>query len=259
MGHSIGVGGRDGDGGMMGNHWDSCDAGDDSTIGLSSGHLAQGVGLSLPLASVAVDMGSTIGIVQRRGGVADNRGGGDNGSVPGPVTSIKEGQSSSIGLTCGHLGQGVGLGLGLPLAVVDIVVKSGNSVGPMDSRDGVVEGDSAHLSHSGLGGVGDDTDVVKATLSQSIPGGLPSSDLGHGPGLGVSRGHHGQAELKREPSMRSLSDSAETQLTMKDFMAESLLDPDQIYRRLMRNSGKLGALYSHHHPERAERPSSASA
>ena len=211
MGHSIGVGGRAGDGGVMGNHWDSSDAGDDSTIGLSCSHLAQGVGRSLPLASVAVDMGSTIGVggrdgdggmmgssigvVHWRGGVADNRGGGDNGSVPGPVTSIKEGQGSSVGLTCGHLGQGVGLGL--PLAVVDIVVKSGNSVGPMDSRDGVVEGDSAHLSHSGLGGVGDDTDVVKATLSQGILGGLPSSDLGHGPGLCVSRdGHHGQAELK---------------------------------------------------------------
>ena len=129
MGHRIGVGGRAGDGGVMGNHWDSSDAGDYSTIGLTCGHLAQGVGLSLPLA--VVDMGSSIGVVHWRGGVADNRGGGDYGSVPGAVTSIKEGQGSSVGLTCGHLGQGVGLGL--PLAIVDIVVKSGNSVGPMDS------------------------------------------------------------------------------------------------------------------------------
>ena len=187
MGHSIGgIGGRDGDGGVMGNHWDSSDAGDDSSIGLSCGHLAQGVGLSLPLA--IIDMMRSIGI-------ADNRGGGDNGSVSSAMTSIKEGQGSSISLTCGHLAQGVGLSL--PLAVVDTVVKSGNSVGTMDSRDGVVEGDTANLSHSGLGGIGDHTDVVKTTLSQGILGGLPSGDLGHGPWLGVSRdSHHGQAELK---------------------------------------------------------------
>merc|ERR1719384_1133968 len=106
------------------------------------------------------------------------------------------GDNSSIGLSCGHLAQSVGLSL--PLAIIDIMVKSGNSVGTMNSRDGVVEGDTTHLSHSGLGGVGDDTDVVKTTLSQGILGWLPSSDLGHGPGLGVSRDrHHGQAENER--------------------------------------------------------------
>jgi len=172
----------------MGNHWVSSDTGDDTSISLSCGHLSQGVGLSLPLA--IIDMMRSIG------GVADNRGGGDNRSVSGAMTSIKEGQGSSIGLSCGHLAKSVGLGL--PLAIIDTVVKSGNSVGSMDSRDSVVEGDTTHLSHSGLGGVGDDTNVVKTTLSQGILGGLPSSDLGHGPGLGVSRdSHHGQAENER--------------------------------------------------------------
>merc|ERR550534_1327427 len=120
MGHSsIGVGGsRDGgsDRGVVGDHRDSSDTGDDSTVGQTSSHLANGVraGLSLPLAIVdrtMVNSGEGSGVVHRRGSIADNRGGGDNGSVSGAVTSVNEGQGSTIGLACGNLAQGVGLGL----------------------------------------------------------------------------------------------------------------------------------------------------
>ena len=104
-------------------------------------------------------------------------------------------QGSTIGLTSGNLTQGVGLGL--PLAIVDTVVKGGDSSGVADNWGGIVKGDPANLSHASLGGVGDDTDVVKTTFSQGILSGSSSGDLGHGPGLGVSRdSHDGQAELK---------------------------------------------------------------
>merc|ERR1712174_122077 len=112
----------------MGNYWDSSNAGDDTSIGLTCCHLSQGVGLSLPLAIIHM---------MRSIGVADNRGGGDNGSVSGAVTSIKEGQGSSIGLSCGHLSQSVGLCL--PLAIIDTVVKSWNSsVGGRDDNGGAM-------------------------------------------------------------------------------------------------------------------------
>ena len=203
MGHSsIGVGGsRDGGSnrGVVRNHSDSSDTGDDSTVGQTSSHLANGVGagLGFPLAIVdtVVKSGDSSGVVDGGGGIADNRGGGDNGSVSGAVTSVNEGEGSTISLTCGDLAQGVGLGL--PLAIVDTVVKGGDSGGVADNRGGIVEGAPANLGHSSLGGVGDDTDVVKTTLSQGILGGGSSGDLGHGPGLGVSRdSHDGQAELK---------------------------------------------------------------
>ena len=80
MGHSsIGVGGsRDGGSnprGVVGNHRDSSDTGDDSTVGQTSSHLANGVGagLSLPLAIVdtVVKSRDGSGIVHGRGGTAD--------------------------------------------------------------------------------------------------------------------------------------------------------------------------------------------
>ena len=187
---SIGVGGsRDGgsDRGVVGDHRDSSDTGDDSTVGQTSSHLTNGVWLSLSLPLAIVDTvvkgrdGSSV--VDWRGGIADNRGGGDNGPVSGAVSSVNEGQGSTVGLTSGNLAQGVGLGL--PLAIVHTVVKGGHSSGVADHRGGIVEGDPANLGHSSLGGVGDDTDVVKTTLSQGILSGSSSGDLGHG-----------QAELK---------------------------------------------------------------
>merc|ERR1711911_370518 len=115
--------------------------------------------------------------------------------MSGTVTSINEGQGSTIGLASGNLAQSIGISL--PLAVVDTVVKGRDGSGVADNRGGIVEGDPANLGHSGLSGVGDDTDVVKTTLSQGILSRGSSGDLGHGPGLGVSRdSHDGQAELK---------------------------------------------------------------
>ena len=131
-------------------------------------------------------------------GVGGSRDGGSNrGVVRNHSDSSDTGDDSTVGQTSSHLANGVGAGLGFPLAIVDTVVKGGDSSGVADNRGGIVEGDPANLGHSGLGGVGDDTDVVKTTLSQGILGGGSSGDLGHGPGLGVSRdSHDGQAELK---------------------------------------------------------------
>merc|ERR1712190_315424 len=174
-----------GDNGSVSGAVTSIKEGQGSSIGLSCGHLTQGVGLSLPL--------SIIDTVVKSGNSSVGGRDGDGGAMGNHWMSSDAGDNSSIGLSCGHLGQGVGLSL--PLAIIDTVVKSGNSRGVADNGGGVVEGDTTHLSHSGLGGIGDDTDVVKTTLSQGILGGLSSSDLGHGPGLGVSRdSRHGQAE-----------------------------------------------------------------
>merc|ERR1712137_1508994 len=126
MGHSsIGVGGSRHGGsnrGVVGDHRDSSDTGDDSTVGQTSSNLANGVGtgLSLPLAIVDTVVKSRDGssVVDGGGGIADNRGGGDNGPVSGAVTSVNEGQGSTVGLSSGDLAQGVGTGLSLPLAIV---------------------------------------------------------------------------------------------------------------------------------------------
>ena len=129
-------------------------------------------------------MGNGVSVVCDRGMMGDHWETPDTGDDP------------SVSLASSHLGQGVGLSL--PLAIVDTVVKG---------RDGIVEGDPANLGHASLGGVGDDTDVVKTTLSQGILSGSSSGDLGHGPGLGVSRdSHDGQAELKWVLRMTSLSE-----------------------------------------------------
>jgi len=200
---SIGVGGsRDGGSnrGVVGDDRDSSNTGDDSTVGQTSSNLANGVGtgLSLPLAIVDSVVKSRDGssVVQGGGGIADNRGSGDNGSVTGAVSSINEGQGSTVGLACGNLAQGIGISL--PLSIIDTVVKGRDGSGVAANRGGIVEGDPANLGHASLGGVGDDTDVVKTTLSQSILSGSSSGDLGHGPGLGVSRdSHDGQAENER--------------------------------------------------------------
>ena len=77
------------------------------------------------------------------------------------------------------------------------MVKGGDSSGVANYRGGIVEGDPADLGHPGLGGVGDDTNVMKTTLSQGILSWGSSGHLGHGPGLGISRdSQDGQAELK---------------------------------------------------------------
>ena len=244
------------DRGMMWDHWETPDTGDDPSGSLASSHLGQGVGLSLPLAVVdtVVEGGDSGGVAEHGGGGVADGSSGDNGSVSSAVTSVQEGQSTSVSLASGHLAKGIGLGvplavvdivvesgdrgvgggdsgvcgdrgmmgdhwetpdtsddpsgslasshlgqgvgLSLPLAVVDAVVESGDGgVGGGDS--GVVEGDPAHLGHSGLSGVGDDADVVKTTLDQGVLSGLTSSDLGDCPGLGVSGdSRNGQAKLK---------------------------------------------------------------
>jgi len=188
-----------GDNGPVSGAVTSVNEGQGSTIGLACGDLAQGVGLGLPLAIVdtVVKGRDGSGVVHGRGGIADNRGGGDNGSVSGAVSSINEGQGSTVGLSSGDLSQGVGGSISLPLAIVDTVVKGGDG-SVADNRGGIVKGDPTNLGHASLGGVGDDTDVVKTTLSQSILSGSSSGDLGHSPGLGVSRdSHDGQAENER--------------------------------------------------------------
>ena len=131
-------------------------------------------------------------------GVGGSRDGSGNRGVMGDNSdSSNTGDDSTVGQTSSHLANGVGAGLSLSLAIVDTVVKGGDSSGVADNRGGIVEGDPANLGDTGLGGVGDDTDVVKTTFSQGILSGSSSGDLGHGPGLGVSRdGHDGQAELK---------------------------------------------------------------
>jgi len=263
---SIGISsGRDGagNGGVMGDHGEASDTGDDSTVGLTSGNLSKSVGLSIPLAIVNIMMKSRdgSGVVQGGGGVADNRGGSNNGPVSGAVTSVDEGQGSTVGLTSSDLTKGVGLslplaiddsmvngdtggvvnrgggiadnrgggnrgvmgdnwdasdtgddsavglssgnleggvGLSLPLSIVDAMVKGRYSSGIADDRGGIVEGNTADLGHASLGGVGDDTDVVKTTLSQGILSWGTSGHLGHGPGLGIPRdSHDGQAENER--------------------------------------------------------------
>jgi len=188
--------------GAMGDHSDSSNTGDDSTVGLTSGDLVGGVGLSLPLAVVDIMMKSRdgSGVVQGGGGVADNRGGSNNGPVSGAVTSVDEGQGSTVGLTSGDLVGGVGLSISLPLSieVVDTVVKGGDSIGVADHRGGIVEGDPADLGHASLGGVGDDTNIVKTTLSQGILSWGTSGHLSHSPGLGIPRdSHDGQAKNER--------------------------------------------------------------
>merc|ERR1719266_2997342 len=96
----------------------------------ASSHLGQGVDwarLSLPLAVLStedtvVEGGDSGGVAEHGGGGVADRSSGDNGSVSSAVTSVKEGQSTSVSLACGHLAKSVGLGL--PLAVVDAVVES---------------------------------------------------------------------------------------------------------------------------------------
>merc|ERR1719273_292436 len=120
----------------------------------ASSHLGQGVdwarlGLSLAVLSTedaVVEGRDSGGVAEHGGGGVADRSSGNNGSVSSAVTSVKEGQSTSVSLASGHLAQGVGLGL--PLAVVNAVVEGGDGgVGGGDS--GVVEGDATHLDHSG--------------------------------------------------------------------------------------------------------------
>merc|ERR1712190_493561 len=116
-------------------------------------------------------------------GVADNRGGGDNGSVSGAVTSIKEGQGSSIGLTCGHLAQGVGLSV--PLSIIDTVVKSGNSsVGGRDGDGGAMG------NHWESSDAGDNSTIGLSCghLSQGVGLSLPLSIIDTVVKSGNSRG-----------------------------------------------------------------------
>ena len=93
---------------------------------------------------------------------------------------------------------GVGQSLSHTLSsIVDTVAKGGHGSGVADHRGGIVEGDPANLGHASLGGVGDDTDVVKTTLSQGIQSWSPCGHLGQGVGLGIYRdSHYRQAELK---------------------------------------------------------------
>jgi len=186
--------------GAMGDHSDSSNTGDDSTVGLTSGDLVGGVGLSLPLAVVDIMMKSRdgSGVVQGGGGVADNRGGSNNGPVSGAVTSVDEGQGSTVGLTSGDLVGGVGLSISLPLSIVDAMMKGGHGSGVADHRGGIVEGNPADQGHASLGGVCDDTDVVKTTIKESILSWGTSGHLGQGVGLGIPRdSHDGQAENER--------------------------------------------------------------
>merc|ERR1719382_558321 len=100
----------------------------------ASSHLGQGVDwarLGLPLAVLStedtvVESGDSGGVAEHGGGGVADGSSGDNGSVSSAVSSVKEGQSTSVSLASGHLAKGVGLGL--PLAVVDAVVESGNGV-----------------------------------------------------------------------------------------------------------------------------------
>merc|ERR1719225_1205285 len=98
------------------------------------------------------------------------------------------GDDTSSSLTSGNLGQGVGVSLGLSLSIVDV---------GEDSRDVVGQRNSSNVSHTSLGSVGDDTNVVKTTFSDGVLHRLPSSHLSHSPGLGIpSDGHHHQAQNK---------------------------------------------------------------
>merc|ERR1719266_2879573 len=161
-----------GDNGSVSGSMSSVKEGQSTSVSLANGHLAKGVGLGVPLAVVDA-------VVESGNGVSV---GGDRGMMRDHWETPDTGDDTSSSLASSHLGQGVGLSL--PLAVVDAVVESGDGgVGGGDS--GVVEGDAAHLGHSGLGGVGDDADVVKTTLDQGVLGGLTSRDLGDCPGLGV--------------------------------------------------------------------------
>merc|ERR1719266_892128 len=165
--------------------------GQSTSVSLASGHLAQGVGLGLPLAVVNAVVESR----DRGIGGGDSSVCGDRGMMRDHWETPDTGDDPSVSLASSHLTQGVGLSL--PLAVVDAVVESGDGgVGGGDS--GVVEGDAAHPGHSGLSGVGDDADVVKTALDQGVLSGLSSSDLGDCPGLGVSGDcRNGQAKDER--------------------------------------------------------------
>merc|ERR1719400_2424529 len=121
-----------GDNGSVSSSMTSVQEGQGTSVSLTSGHLAKGVGLGLPLAvlsteNTVVEGGDSGGVAEHGGGgVADNRSSGDNGSVSGSMSSVQEGQGTSVSLASGHLAKGVGLGL--PLAVVDAMVESGNGV-----------------------------------------------------------------------------------------------------------------------------------
>ena len=77
---------------------DSCNIGDDSTVGQTRSDLTQGVGWSLPLAIV-----DTVVLSGDGRGVADNRGGGNNGPLS------RDGQGILSGRSSGDLGQDPGL------------------------------------------------------------------------------------------------------------------------------------------------------
>ena len=110
----------------------------------------------------------------------------DQRSEPARVVSVVNGSDDTTGsLTGSNLAQGVGLGLSLSLAV--------EGVG-QEGRDVVRERHSTHLSDSGLGSVGDNTNVVKTTLSYGVLHWLSCCDLSNSPGLGVPGDcHHYQA------------------------------------------------------------------
>merc|ERR1719384_2060781 len=118
----------------MGDHWETPDPGDDPSSSLASSHLGQGVRLGLPLAVLStedavVEGRDSGGVAEHGGGGVADRSSGDNGSVSSAVSSIKEGQSTSVSLASGHLAQGVWLSLSR--AVVNAVV---------EGRDGGVGG-----------------------------------------------------------------------------------------------------------------------
>merc|ERR1719273_400744 len=125
------------------------------------------------------------------GGRVDSRNMMDERSEsPGVVSVVDGSDDTSCSLTGSYLGQGVGVGLSLslPLTVVDV---------GEHSRDMVGQRNSSNVSHTSLGSVGDDTNVVKTTLSNGVPHRLSGSNLSNSPGLRISgHGHHHQAQNK---------------------------------------------------------------
>ena len=161
----------------------AANTGDDTASGLTGSHLGQRVGLRLGLSLSIV---SSVGMVGR----VDSRNMMDQRSQSTSIVTVVDGSDDTASsLASSHLGQSVGIRLSLSLAVVDM--------GKGSSRYMVGQRNSSDMSHPSLGSVGDDTNVVKTTFSDSIPYGLSSSNLGYGPGLGIpSDGHHHQTQLQ---------------------------------------------------------------
>ena len=89
--------------GVVRDNRDSTNTGDDSSVGLSSGDLTNGVGVGRPLAVVdvrGVDVGNGVDI-----------GNSDRGTVGNDSMTSDMGDDSSVSLSSGDLTNGVGLGV----------------------------------------------------------------------------------------------------------------------------------------------------